>query len=231
MVAEIIRKIVDWKKKETLIDIFLKDYLRGKYVSKVELYPVPLGEKVVIYTARPRAVAGKANERLSEIAQVLKDKFGLSNPQIEVRSVDNPWLDAQIVAERVAMMLERLGTKAFKMIGYRTIQRVMEAGARGVEIRMTGKIPGQRSNSWKFYTGYMKKSGEVNKKGVRKAIAIAKLPAGVVGVKVSILPPDVKLPDEVRVKELHEINIEALSSVDPEISKKLEEYLKEQTSQ
>jgi ribosomal protein S3 len=73
----------------------------------------------------------------------------------------------------------------------------------------------------------MKKSGEVNKEIVRKAKNEAYLPQGVIGVEVWILPPDVQLPDEVKIKEYSEINVEKLNQIDPEIAKKFQELLEE----
>jgi len=227
MVAEAIKKIIEWRKKETLLNLFLKQYLRGRLMSRVEYFDTPLGEKVIIYCARPRLVLGRANERMEELVSILKQKFGFKNPQIEAVAVDNPFLDASIVAEMVAIRLERLGTRAAKNVGLRMVQQVMEAGARGVEIRLSGKLVGERATSIRFYAGYMKKSGEVNKEYVRKAIDIAKLPQGVVGIQVRILPPDVKLPDEVKIKE--EIKIEEVKDLDTETLEKLRKILSSQT--
>ena len=228
MVSEAIRKIVNWRKKETLIHLFVKKYLKGKLISKVEYYDTPLGEKIIIHCARPRFVLGKANERAQELAKILKTKFGLKNPQIEAIPVDNPLLDANIVAELIATRIERLGSRAARRVVARIIQQVMEAGARGVEIRLAGKIIGERATKIRFSAGNMKKSGEVNKEGVRKAIDIAILPQGVIGVQVRILPGDIRLPDEVKIKEPYEVRVEELEEIDPELAKKFQELLEEE---
>ena len=227
MVSEAIRKIVGWRKKETLIHLFVKKYLKGKLISRVEYYDTPLGERIIIYCARPRLALGRANERAQELAKILKDKFGLKNPQIEAVPVDNPLLDANIVAELIATRIERLGSKAARRIVARVIQQVMEAGARGVEIRLAGKIVGERATRIRFSAGNMKKSGEVNKEGVRRAVDIAVLPQGVIGVQVKILPGDVRLPDEVKIKEPYEVKVEELEKIDPELAKKFQELLEE----
>jgi len=225
MVSESIEKIIQWRKKETLLNILLKKYLRGKLVSRVECFDTPLGEKVVIYCARPRLVLGRANERLNEIIRILKEQLGFKNPQIEAVPVENPLLDANIVAELIAIRLERYGSKAARKIMIRIAEQVMNAGAKGVEIRITGKVIGERSTTIRYALGHMKKSGEINKKGVRKAVEVAKLPQGVVGIQVRILPPEVKLSDEIIIKEPYEINSEELEKIDPEIAKKFKEML------
>jgi small subunit ribosomal protein S3 len=77
----------------------------------------------------------------------------------------------------------------------------MEAGARGVEIIISGRIAGERSRSERFYKGYLSKAGEPAEKLVSHGYAAAKLKPGIAGVKVNIMPPDVPLPDEIKVKE------------------------------
>ena len=225
MVSESIEKIVQWRKKETLLNVTLKKYLRGKLVSKIEYFDTPLGEKIIIYCARPRLVLGRANERLNEIVRILKEQLGFKIPQVEAVSVDNPLLDANIVAELIATRLEKFGSKAARKIMIRLAEQIMNAGAKGVEIKITGKVIGERSSTIRYALGYMKKSGEVNKTGIRKAVEIAKLPQGVVGVQVRILPPETKLPDEVVLKEIYEINPEELERIDPEIAKRFKESM------
>ncbi len=78
---------------------------------------------------------------------------------------------------------------------------VINAGALGIEILVTGKIPSSRSKRWRFYQGYLKKCGDIAIVGVRKAYAIANLKTGAVGIQVRIMPPDIKLPDTVTIIE------------------------------
>jgi len=228
MVSEAIQKIVDWKKRETLVNLFIKKYLRGKLVSRVECFDTPLGEKIIIYCARPRIVLGKANERANELSNILKEKFGFKNPKIEAVAVSNPLLDAEIVAELIAIRIERYGSRAARRIVARIMKQVMEAGAKGIEVRLAGKIMGDRASKIRSFMGYMKKSGEINKEGVRKAKNEAYLPQGVIGIEVWILPDDIRLPDEIIVKEYTDIDIEKLNNLDPEIAKKFEELIQEE---
>ncbi|MBW3017415.1 hypothetical protein KY316_03500, partial [Candidatus Woesearchaeota archaeon] len=131
----------------------------------------------------------------------LKEKFNLDNPQIEIAEVGNVFLDANVVGEMIVNDLERFGSMRFKQIGHRMVENIMRAGALGVEIRMSGKIPSARAKSWRFYAGYLKKSGEASEVGVRKSIMSANLKSGTVGVLVMIMPPDLVLPDKVLILE------------------------------
>jgi len=131
----------------------------------------------------------------------LKRKFDFENPQIEISEVEDPNTDAQIVAERIASTLERFGLQKFKGIGHKTLNDVMNTGALGIEIVISGKIPSSRAKSWRFYQGYLKKSGDIALTDIKKAHATALLKTGSVGVKVSIMPKDIKLPDNITVGE------------------------------
>ena len=82
---------------------------------------------------------------------------------------------------------------------HKTMEEVMNAGALGIEIVISGKIPGSRAKSWRVFSGYLKKCGDIAITGVHKASVKAVLKTGVVGVKVSIMPPDINLPDSIKI--------------------------------
>jgi len=95
--------------------------------------------------------------------------------------------------------LERFGIQKFKAIGHKTMQDVMNAGALGIEIVISGKVPSSRATSWRFYKGYLKKSGDLALTAIRNAQATAYLKTGCVGVKVSIMPADIQSPDKIQI--------------------------------
>ena len=83
---------------------------------------------------------------------------------------------------------------------------VMSSGALGIEILISGKIPSTRAKRWRFYQGYLKKCGEISVSGVQTSYAKAQLKTGIIGVQVRIMPPDLKLPDDIEIlKEKKEI--------------------------
>lgn len=198
------RQFVTQKLKEFQIQEFIAGSLKGAGHSFTKVCRTPLGEKIVIYASRPGLVVGSKGENIKKLTKTLKRKFDLENPQIEISEVDNINLDAQIVAERIANSMERFGSNKFKGIGHKAMSDAMDAGALGIEIIISGKIPGARAKRWRFYQGYLKKCGDVALTGIRKAQASAKLKSGIVGIKVSIMPPDIVLPDKVTLKLLKE---------------------------
>lgn len=190
------RKFVAQKLKEYQIQEYMSNVLAKAGYSHTEIKRTPLGEKVIVYTTRPGLVVGKKGDNIKKLTVVLKKKFKMENPQIEIGDVENPALDVNYIADRIAFNLERFGSKRFKSIGYRVLQDIMNAGALGAEVVLSGKIPGARARSWRFSAGYMKKSGEIALYKVKKATIGVNLKAGTIGVKVSIMTPDIELPDK-----------------------------------
>lgn len=193
----IVDKVVAQKVKEFQIQEFIQESLQQLGVSGSKLHMTPLGEKVVVYAARPGLVVGRRGQSIKKLTHLLKKKFNLENPQIEIVELENPNLDAHVVAERIANSMERFGSQRFKGIGHKVMEEVMQSGALGVEILLSGKIPSARAKRWRFYQGYLKKSGDIAITGVRKAYAAAKLKSGIVGIQVRIMPPTTELPDKI----------------------------------
>jgi len=195
------RKFVKEKLKEYHVQDFISDSLSNVGHSHTKVVRTPMGEKIIIFASRPGLIVGRKGENIKKLTNALKRKFDFENPQIEISEVEDPNLDAQIVAERIASTLERFGLRKFKGIGHKTLNDVINAGALGVEIVISGKIPSSRAKSWRFYQGYLKKSGDIALTGVHTAHATGLLKTGSVGIKVSIMPSDIKLPDKVKVSD------------------------------
>ena len=195
------RKFIAEKLKEYRIQEFISETLKNVGHSHTKLMRTPLGEKIIIYASRPGLVVGRKGENIKKLTNTLKKKFELENPQIEIAEVGNPNLDAQIVAERIASTIERFGINKFKAIGHKTMQDVINAGALGIEIIISGKVPSQRAKSWRFYSGYLKKAGNIALEGVTKAKAACIMKTGAIGVKVSIMGAQTKMPDDFEINK------------------------------
>jgi len=192
--------IVKFKKDEFAIKEYIKSILGKGKVSKVRIEYTPVGEKVIVSTNKPGLVIGKKGEKIEELTTTLKSKFKLENPRVEIDEITQPEFDAQIVADDIALSLEKMGPIKFKVIAYRSLQRIMQAGARGAEIVLGGKLPSARAKSWRFQQGYLKKVGD-SAKVVDKAQAVAYTKPGAIGVKVSIFSPYAIQKDELNVTQ------------------------------
>jgi small subunit ribosomal protein S3 len=190
------KHIVKFKKDEFAIKEYVKTILGKGKVSKVKIEYTPIGEKVIISTNKPGLIIGKRGEKIDDLTNILKAKFKLENPRIEIDEIMKPEFDAQIIADEIALGLERLGPLKFKVIAYKNLQRIMSAGALGAEIVLGGKLPSARAKTWRFAQGYLRKVGDTAKV-VDKAQAVAQTKPGTVGVKVSILSPTAILSDKI----------------------------------
>ncbi len=195
------RKFVSQNLKEFRIKQFVSGQLSRVGLSDIKLQRTPLGDKILIKASRPGLVVGRAGSNIQKLTETLKHEFNLDNPQIEIEEVSAIGLDANIIAEMIVNSLERFGSQRFKGVGHRALTDVMGAGALGVEILISGKIPSQRAKTWRFYQGYLKKCGDVAISGVDVAYKTAVLKTGAVGIKVSIMPPTTKLPDQILLLE------------------------------
>ncbi len=199
------RDFINQKTKEYYIKDYVESKLKGAEISSIKLKKIPLGEKLIITTSRPSLVVGSKGANIRSLTKDLRKKFKLDNPQIEIVEVKNVFLDANVVANRIASSLERFGSARFKGVGHKSMENVLKAGALGVEILMSGKIPGARAKRWRFYQGYLKKCGDISMNGVKTAYASALLKTGIIGIQVRIMPPNLELPDHVEVfKEIQQ---------------------------
>jgi small subunit ribosomal protein S3 len=203
------------------IDEFFADELARAGYGGMELAPTPMGMQIVLKAEKPGMVIGKGGKNIRKITTELEERFDLEDPQIDVQEVDEPDLNAQIVADRLANALER--GWYFRKAGHTTIDRIMEAGALGAEIVLSGKVTGNRGRVEKFNRGYIKHNGEPAEEIVDHGKGVAVMKLGTIGVSVKIIPPNAKLPDDFEIQE--EADIEDLVVDEEEGDEELEELL------
>jgi small subunit ribosomal protein S3 len=194
------KKFIKLKKEEFGIKEYIKRQLGKGKISNLDIEYTPVGEKIIISTSKPGLVIGRKGENIEQLTKVLKRRFKLENPHIEISEIENPLFDAQGVADEIALALERMGNLKFKVISYRKLQEIMKAGAFGCELRLTGKLPSERAKSWRFADGYLKKAGD-SAKEVNRAQATGLTKTGIIGVKVAIMPPGARIYDKIDVDD------------------------------
>ncbi|MFX1485655.1 MAG: 30S ribosomal protein S3, partial [Promethearchaeota archaeon] len=188
---------ISWGIRKAELDDFLAKELGRAGYSGVDIHKTPLGTRIMLHVTRPGIVIGRGGQSIRKLTEVLSKRFGLDNPQIEVNEIETPELSARVMASQLAMRLER--GDHFRRAGYSILQRVMAAGAKGVEIVIKGKLTSQRARYQKFRKGVISKAGEPAVLFVDKAVAHASRNPGITGVSVRIMLPDSSLPDEVKV--------------------------------
>ena len=228
------RKILAQKMKEFQIKEFIAKEFEKTGYSHTKIQRTPLGDKVTIYTSRPGLVVGRKGQNINRLTAVLKKRFSMENPQIEIGEIEDPYFDAQSISEKIAYAIEKFGPKHFKSVAYKTLQSIMDAGALGAEIIVSGKVPSSRAKTWRFMNGYLKKSGDIAVSKVVKGLAVAITKSGVIGIKVKIMPPTVDLPDKIDIhpkkeeqkiieKATEEIKEEPIEEVKKEKEEQVEE--------
>ncbi|MDD5332048.1 MAG: 30S ribosomal protein S3 [Candidatus Nanoarchaeia archaeon] len=203
------RKFIARKIKVQEVEKFIIQQLETSSNNRIEIKRTPLGEKIIVYTSRPGLIVGRKGENIKRLTQILKTKYNMENPQIEIGEIKVPYLDPNTVLDEIISSFERFGPKRFKYLGYDSLSKILGAGALGAEIVIGGVgIPGERAKTWRFFAGYLKKSGDVSDSQVLRSQGRANLKRGTIGIKVSILPPDLKLPDKIKILKPEEIRVE-----------------------
>lgn len=194
------KKFVGLRKDEYNVKQFvMRMFGKGK-VSRVKIEYTPVGEKIIVSTHKPGWIIGKRGEKISELTEILKKRFKMENPHVDIEEIMHPEFDAQLVADDIAVTLERFGASKYKSASYRVLSRIKNSGALGAELRVSGKLPSDRARAWRFAFGYLKKTGDAAS-AVDRAESVAETKQGVVGIKVAILAPGVKMCDQITVDE------------------------------
>lgn len=194
------KKFVNVRKDEFAIKEFVKKTFGKGKISNVKIEYTPVGEKIVVATHKPGLVIGRKGEKIAELTEILKKRFKMENPHIDIEEIKHPEFDAQLIADEIALTLERFGSMKYKSASYKMLERIKKAGALGAELRVSGKLPSDRARSWRFAFGYLKKTGD-SSKVVDRAETVAETKQGVIGIKVSVLSPNVKVHDQIKVDE------------------------------
>lgn len=137
------KKYASLLKQDILIRKFLKNRLKEAGVAKVEIERSPDQISVIIYTSKPGLIIGRGGAGIEEIRKeiqkkTLKDeKFNL---KLEIKEVEKPQLFAQIVAQNIALELEK--RIPYRRTMKRAIDQVMKAGALGIKVICSGRLGG-----------------------------------------------------------------------------------------
>ena len=183
--------------KKVKVKEYLSKELEKAGIGEIDIQRTPMETRVIINALRPGIVIGKKGTTIKALTDTLKAKYGIDNPQIEVNDLGDPDLNAQVMAQNIVSSLER--GFHFRRAAYSALRNIMQAGAIGAQITLSGKLTGERSRMEKFVDGYIKYCGEPADRLVLKGFAEAAPKLGRIGVKVRILPPGAKMPDNISI--------------------------------
>jgi len=176
-----------------LLNNYLKVKIKDSGFSKVEVSKTPTGTRVILYVTRPGIVIGRKGTGIRELTEKLETEFGLKNPQISVEEIKKPELSPQVMCNRMASHLER-GT-AFRRATMWTMQQIMENGAMGTQITISGKLRGDRSAFEKHVAGVLPRAGHHADVIVDEDIVHVETAMGLIGVRIRIARKEKYIPE------------------------------------
>ena len=199
-----VRSILTTSRSFAELDEFFEKELKDAGYGGLEIQKSPVGTTLKVYVARPGLAIGRRGTGIKDLTDKVAAKFKLANPQIAVTEVENPELNARIMAARIAQIASR-GT-AFRRAAQWSVNNIMNAGAAGVEISVAGKLRSDRSHGEKYRAGIVPKSGESAARSVTEATTDVLLKLGLYGIKVKIalkdaLPSDFQFKEDVKEEE------------------------------
>lgn len=174
----------------TKLEEYLEEELERANYSGIDFTKTSTSTKITIYSEKPGLVIGRGGHRIKELTDALTNRFNIDNPQIEAQEVEQPDLDAEVVAKNIKGWLEKGGHP--KRVGNTYARRVMDAGAAGIQIAISGKLSGSRGRTEKFTQGYVKRCGNTAEENVDYAYQVAVTQPGTLGVKVRLMK---EMPD------------------------------------
>ena len=176
-------------------NVQLADYMRKQLKSagftRIEIVKTPLVTRIVVNVTNPGLAIGKGGQNIRTLTKEIGEKFGIDNPQ----------LDAQAMSDTLAGLIER--GFSWRSIAYKIVRDIMNAGALGVEINISGKLGGKgaRKRKQRIAEGYMKKAG-AQVRLVDFGMKTSYPKQGAIGIKVRIIRPDVVFPDKIKIMDI-----------------------------
>lgn len=180
------------------INEFMRAELKDAGFGGVEIQKTPVGARITVYVTRPGLVIGRKGTGIKDLMAKLEQKFGLQNPQISVLEVTTPELNPDIMCNRIAQLIER-GT-AFRRASMWTLNTIMNAGALGVEVVISGKLRTERAHFEKHTVGVVPKSGDVAGRIVQTGITHVLTKMGLMGIQLRIATK-AELPQEFQIMD------------------------------
>ena len=207
-----------------LLNDFLKERIKESGFNKVEISKTPTGTKITLYVTRPGIVIGRKGTGIKELTEKIEKDFGLKNPQISVEEVTKAELSPSVMCNRMSSHIQR-GT-AFRRVTMWTMKQIMEAGAMGVQITISGKLRGDRSAFEKHTQGILPRAGNYAKNIVSEDVIHTQTPMGLIGINIKIARKEKLVPEFELKKQPISKPIKEKENINDEIAKSETEQIK-----
>jgi len=189
---------------------FLMRELAEEGYAGVEVRVTPIRTEIIIRATRTREVLGEKGRRIRELTSLVQHRFQFPENSVELfaEKVENRASCAMAQAESLRYKL--LGGLAVRRACYGVLRFVMENGAKGCEVIVSGKLRAQRAKAMKFRDGYLISTGEPKNLYLAEATRHVLMRQGVLGIKVRIMlahdpegkmGPKTPMPDQITIHE------------------------------
>ncbi|WP_319408471.1 30S ribosomal protein S3 [uncultured Desulfosarcina sp.] len=190
------KKYADYIFEDYQIRKFIKEKLHHAGVAKIEIERSTRRVRLRIFTARPGIVIGKKGSEIEKLKKQLEGRVS-QEVLIDIQEVRKPEVDAQLVAENVAMQIER--RVAFRRAMKRGVSSAMRFGAQGVKIICSGRLGGAEMARTEWY-----REGRVPLHTLRADIDYgtteARTTYGLVGIKVFVFHGEILKKDQAEIR-------------------------------
>merc|ERR1711868_45193 len=182
-----------------LNELLIRELAEDGY-SGVEIRQTPARHEIIIRATRTQNVLGEKGRRIRELTAVVQKRFNFPPGSVELYAV----------AQCESLRYKLLGGLAVRRACYGVVRFIMENGALGCEVVVSGKVRGQRAKAMKFKDGYLISTGEPKKHYISEAVRHVAMRQGMLGVKVKIMlahdpegrmGPKMPFPDKIIVHE------------------------------
>lgn len=164
----------------------VKDRLKDAAVPNIQIERYANRARVTIFTARPGIVIGRKGSDIEKLREQITDLTG-KDIYVEIKEIKNPDINAQLVAENIAVQIER--RVSFRRALKRSVQMAMELGAQGIKVEACGRLGGAELARRETY-----KEGKVPlhtlRANVEYGFAEASTTYGIIGIKAWICQPE-----------------------------------------
>src|SRR5215207_11064198 len=181
------KELPEFLKSDLDIRRYVKEKLRQAAVAKILIERAWNSIRVTIHTARPGVVIGRKGAEIEKMTDDISKMSGGKQVKIDIQEIKTPELDAQLVAENVALQIER--RISFRRAMKKSIQQTMEMGAEGIKLRCAGRLGGAEISRAEWY-----REGKIPLHTLRTPIdygfAEARTTYGIIGIKCWICKDD-----------------------------------------
>jgi len=188
-----IKNVIQDSYKLMLLKDYLREAIKEAGFSEVDIQKTHTGTRVGLHVTRPGIVIGRKGSGIRDLTKVLEKDFGLKSPQISVIEITRPELEPSVMCNRMSQHIAR-GT-AFRRAVMWTLQTIMEAGAMGVQITISGKLRGERCGFEKHSKGILPRAGYQAGVVVAEDVVHVETKMGLIGIRIRIARKEKFVPE------------------------------------